>query len=276
MLTKVEVRNRRGDALTLPFEDIDNGFVIADIDGLDPTKATLVSSGFAGQDGAQYYSSKREARNLKLKLELVPDFEETSVQSLRRQLYRFLMPKTEVTLRFYDILGSYTDVVGRVESFDAPLFTKDPVADISLMCFDPDFFDPNPVTISALSVAGSSTANTVIPYLGSVESGFLFNLNLDRAITSFSIAHVTADGSAYMLEFAETLLAGDKLTISTISGAKGVSLRRNNVVSSMLWGVSPQSKYLELEGPGDNTLRVTTPTAGIPWNIQYVNRYGGL
>lgn len=276
MLTKVEVRNRQGDSLILPLEDFDNGFGVADIEGLDPVKATLVSSGFAGQDGEQYYSSKREKRNIRLKIEMIPDFVDTSVRLLRQQLYRYLMPKTEVTLRFYEDLGSYVDIVGRVEEFKAPLFSKDPVADISLLCFDSDFFDPNPFTKSGITVTGSDVTMTTIPYLGSVESGVLFTLNLDRPIGGFSIVHQVPDGSTYQLDFAETLLAGDKLVISTISGAKGASLTRNNNISSMLWGISPQAKYLELEGPGDNKIRVSASAAGIPWNIQYVNRHGGL
>jgi len=276
MLTKVEVRNRQGDSLMMPFEDFDSGLGVAEIEGLDPTKATLVSSGFAGQDGAQYYNSKREPRNLKLKIELIPDFVNTSVRSLRQQLYRFLMPKTEVTLRFYEDLGSYVDVVGRVEEFKAPLFTDDPVADISLMCFDPDFFDPNPFTVNGLTVIGSDVTMTTIPYLGTVETGFLFTLELDRNISAFSIVHQVPSGFTYQLEFAETLLAGDRVLISTIAGSKGASLTRSSVVSSLLWGVSPLSKWLELEGPGDNLIRVSSSAAGIPWNIQYVTRHGGL
>lgn len=276
MLTKIEVRNRRGDALILPFEDWDSGYGVAGIEGLDPTKATIVTSGIAGQDGVQHYSSKREPRSLKLKLELIPDFVDTSVQSLRQQLYRYLMPKSDVTLRFFDHLGSYVDVVGVVEDFNGPLFTQDPVADIDIFCSDPDFFDPNPFSKSGVTVTGSDVTMTTVPYLGSVESGILFTMNLDRNLNAFSIVHQTPSGSTYQLDFAETLLAGDKLVISTISGSKGASLTRNNAISSVLWGVSPQAKYLELEGPGDNLIRVSATAAGIPWNIQYVNRHGGL
>lgn len=276
MLTKIEVRNRQGDLLMLPLGDFENGFGVADIEGLDPTKATLVSSGFAGQDGEQYYSSKREPRNLKLKIDIIPDYVDTTARLLRQQLYRFLMPKTEATLRFYDELGSYVDIVGRVEEFNSPLFTQDPVADISLMCFDPDFFDPNPFTITGVTVTGSDVTMKTVPYLGSVESGILFTMNLDRNVNGFSIVHQVPDGSTYQLDFTDVLLAGDKLVISTIAGSKGASLTRNNTVSSRLWGVSPQAKWLEFEGPGNNLIRVSASAAGIPWNIQYVNRYGGL
>lgn len=276
MLTKVEIRTRQGNSLVMPFEDWDNGLGIAAIEGLDPTKATIVSSGFANQDGEQYHSSKREARDLKFKIDIVPDFVQTTAKSLRNKLYQFLMPKALVTARFYDELGSYVDVVGRVESFDAPLFTEEPVANISLRCLDPDFFDPNPSTQSGLTVTGSTVTMTTVPYLGSVEAGILFTLSLDRNLNSFSIVHQTPFGDTFQLDFAETLLAGDELTISTISGSKGASLKRGSSITSLLYGVNPTSKWLELEGPGDNYIRVSAPAAGVPWKIQYVNRYGGM
>jgi hypothetical protein len=153
MLTRVEVRTRRGTLLNLPLDDVENGLVINEIQGLDPVKATLVSSSFANQDGEQFHSSKREKRNIKLKMGLEPDYVLTTVKALRNRLYDFLMPQSEVTLRFYDDDGSYADIVGTVESNDAPVFTKDPGADISIVCFNPDFFDPNPVTESGMSTS---------------------------------------------------------------------------------------------------------------------------
>lgn len=276
MLSKIEVINRKGASLMMPFEDFENGFGVTEIEGLDPVKATLVSSGFAGRDGALYHSSKRESRNLVLHIDLIPDFDETTAKSLRNQLYAFLMPKSEVTLRFHEALGSYTEIKGRVESFESPLFTPEPQVTISLLCFDPDFIDPNPFTKSGVTVASTDLTKTALTYLGSVEAGFVFTLNLDRSSNGFSIMQETPSGDTYALDFAASLLAGDKLVISTISGSRGASLTRGGNLTSILWGVSPQAKWLELEGPGDNLLRVSAAAAGIPWTIQYVNRYGGL
>lgn len=279
MLVKVEFRNRRGASLVIPFEDLENGFGVASIEGLDPVEATLVSAGFAGVDGEQYYSAKRAKRNIKMKIDIIPDFENTTPKTLRNKLYEFLMPKKEVTVRFHDSLGSYVDIVGRVESLDAPLFTSDPVADVSILCFDPDFFDPISFKEEGVTVAGSApieTSMTTIGYLGSVEAGFIFRLKPQKPISSFSIEQQTPGGDTYKLDFADSLVANDELIISTISGSKGVSLTRGGSVSSLLRALSPQSKWLELEGPGDNWIRVVSSVTGVPWSIEFVNRYGGL
>jgi hypothetical protein len=274
MLTRVEVRTRQGTQINLPLEDVDNGYIVAEIEGLDPVKATYSSSTSANRHGERKHSSRREKRNMKLKLELEPDYENNTVKSLRENLYRFLIPNSEVTLRFHDSVGSYVDIVADVESFDAPLFTEDPVADISLLCFDPDFFDPNPITVSGVSTA-DVLAYTTINYFGSVDAGILFTLRPDRNIPGFSIFNTSGDGITRQLEFDEPLIAGDEVTISTVPGAKGAIVKRDNVESSILYAVSTVSNWIVLK-PGENRLRVGVTGNPIPYEIQYVTRYGGL
>jgi hypothetical protein len=77
------------------------------------------------------------------------------------------------------------------------------------------------------------------------------------------------------MDFAGSLVSGDVLTISTVSGNKYVTLKRASVVSSLLYGISPTSKWLEFL-PGDNYIRVYATGATIPYTITYTKRYGGL
>lgn len=283
MLTRLEVRNRQGSLLNLTFDDPSSGFIVADIEGLDPVKATLVSSTFAGADGSQYQSSRREDRNLLIKLDLEPDYILTSVRDLRNALYNFFMPKSEVFLRFYDSDGLMVDISGRVEDFKSKLFTDSPTVDISLICFDPDFIDLVPVEISGTSTASttSETGRTSVLYSGTVETGVDFVLNVDRTLTEFTIYHRTPGAiAARTFDFAAPLVAGDVLKISSVTGAKGVTLIRSGTESSMLRGKSPQSPWLELE-QGENFVRVYVDGAyadgeGVPFTISFTPRYGGL
>ena len=43
MITMIQAINAQGELLSLPLDDISNGFSVEDIDGLDPVKATIVS-----------------------------------------------------------------------------------------------------------------------------------------------------------------------------------------------------------------------------------------
>lgn len=273
MLTTVEVRTSQGSLLSLPLDDVSDGLVIEDIGGLDPVKATLVSSSFARLDGVQYHSSQREARNLILKLGLEPDYVIDTVRDLRNRLYTFFMPKSEVSLRFYDSDGLIVDISGRVESFETPLFTKEPEVDISIVCFDPDFVSLTPVVLNGTST--STSAETLIAYDGTVDAGIQFTLNVNRPLTEFTFYHRPPDGTLRSIDFAASLIAGDVLTINTVPGSKGATLTRSNTVSSILYGISPQSNWVSLMH-GDNYIRVYAEGAGIPFSISYIRKYGGL
>lgn len=282
LLKRLDVTNRQGVVLNLPLDDNSNGFSVKGIEGLDPVKATLVSTSFANQDGEQYHSSRREARDIKLSLGLDPDYGMNSVKALRDELSRFLMPKSKVTLGFhmFDILAPSTylqnldlEIVGRVESFDAPLFEKDPGATIVLRCFDPDFIDPTAVIFEGSTVP--DLTETILTYPGTIETGLLFTLMLDRDVDAFTIFHRPPDETLRMFDFSYPLLAGDVLRVSSVFGSKYVRNTRGGVETSLLYSMSPQSNWIELL-PGNNNFRVYAEGAPVPFTIEYATRYGGL
>lgn len=282
LLKTVNVTNSRGSVLSLPLEDNSGGFSVLDIEGLGPVKATLVSSSFANMDGEQYQSSRRETRNIKLKLGLQPDYGVGSVKELRDILYQYFMPKSKIIPDFHmydkfatDVLLEYLDlnIEAYVETCEPDIFTSDPTMNISLICFDPDFYDPNLVTFDGMSVADVTVTN--LAYAGTVDTGVIFTLRPDRVLNEFTIYHTTPDGSQVTIDFAYPLLAGDILTISSVVGQKSVTLTRAGVERSVLYAISPQSGWLTLQ-PGDNGLRVYATGAPVPFTVEYLNKYGGL
>lgn len=273
MLSKVEVRTNQGDLLSLTLDDDVTGFVVQAIDGLNPVKAILVSSSFAQFDGAQYQSSRRDTRNILLHIGLDPDPVTDTVRGLRKKLYNFFMPKAEVSLRFIDTDGFVVDIKGRVESLESSFFVMEPAVIISLICFDPDFYNPVPVDLTGMTTA--DTIPTTVAYDGTVETGIVFTLNVNRSLSAFTIYHQPPNDDMKTLDFASPLVTGDVLTISTVSGNKGATLNRAGALIPILYGISPQSNWIELE-QGINTLRVHAEGAGVPLTIEYFNKYGGL
>lgn len=282
LLQRLNVTNSRGDSLDLPLEDISSGFVVREIDGLGPVKATLVSSSFANQDGEQYHSSRREARDIRIKLGLDPDYAMMSVQALRSELYNFFMPKTKAKLRFnaFDkfsesILTDTLDLVidARVESFETALFSKEPAVDLVLRCFDPDFVDPEEVVFTGSTV--EDLTEETLTYIGTTETGVLFTIEPDRNLPEFTIYYRPPDETLRFAYFTYPLVAGDKLEISSVFGSKYATLTRGGVESSVLWSLSPQSSWIELF-TGDNRFRVYAEGAAVPYTIRYTNKYGGL
>ena len=273
MLTMLEV-NGQGGLLSLPLSDISSGFIVQQVDGLDPVKATLSSTAFAGLDGEQYQSSRRETRNIKITLGLDPDPLVDTVRTLRKRLYSYFLPKSQITLTFYMDDGLTVSIAGVVESFETTIFSQTPSVDISIICYDPDFYDPTPQTLNGNSTESSAVTN--LTYDGEVETGFVFTLNVNRTIGEVTIYNTTPNEGIRSLDFTGSLVAGDVLTISTVTGNKGATLTHLGASSSVLYGVSPQSSWVDLK-PGLNQIRIyVTGAAGIPYSMQYTTKYGGL
>jgi hypothetical protein len=274
MLIAVEARSPQGDLLVFPLEDDSSGFRVADIEGLGPVKANLVSTGFAGRDGEQYQSSRREARNIKIKLELDPDPELDTVWDLRKRLYKIFMTEAQVKLTLVLVGDLSIDIDGVVETCDPVHFAQEPTMDISIMCFEPDFIDPVPVTVSGTTTADETVIS--VAYDGTIETGIQLVLNVDRSLPEFTVYHTLPNDVIETLQFDNyPLVAGDTLTISTVFGTKAATLVRSGVSSSVLYGISPQSKYIELR-PGNNSIRVYAEGAAVPLSIEYITKYGGL
>lgn len=275
MLDKVEVYTEQGVLLNLPMQDISEGYAIQSIDGLDPVKATIVSSAFAQMDGEQYQSSRRDKRNLVITLGLEPDYAVGTVQDLRKRLYGFFMPKSRVRLRFFHTGEPTVEIYAMVESMDSNKFTMDPTATISLLCFDPDFYNPTPVIFAGNTT--SSTTETTHVYPGSVETGIVFRLFVNRPLMEFTIYHRPPDDTLRSMQFGTgaSLVANDVVEISTSRGNKYVTLTRSGVKAPYLYGISPQSDWINLF-PGSNKLRVYATGAVIPYEIEYTTKYGGL
>jgi hypothetical protein len=269
----VEVHTAQGDVLALPLSDVSTGYVVEDIAGLDPVKATLVSSPFASIDGVQFQSSRLDARNIVLKLGLKPHYAATTMTALKQRLYSFFMTKSLIKFVFYEDGVPFVEIMGRVETCDIPKFVKDPEATISVMCFEPDFIAVNLVELDGFTTSGTLTQP--FSYEGSVPTGFVFKLRANRALSDFTIYTQPATNDLFTLGFSAPLLNGDVVEISTIPGNKYASLIRSGVRNPIVFGVAPTANWMSLQ-PGVNNVRVFTSGAAIPWSIEYLPRYGGL
>jgi len=276
MLTVVEAENDQGALLTMALSDVSDGIILKEVDGLGPVKATLVSSSFAGIDGEQYHSARREPRDIKLKFGMEPMYGGTSVREIRKRLYKHFMTKRNVNLRFYMEDGLVVNISGKVESNDPPMFTREPEMEVVVRCFKPDFVDPTPVTVSSTSTSATGVLTELVEYDGTAETGIVLTVNVDRTLSEFTFYHQGPDGVLSSMDFAASLLAGDVLTISTVSGNKYATLIRGGTSIPIVYGISPYSKWTELL-EGDNYIRLYTDgVSGVPYSIEYTNRYGGL
>lgn len=273
MITKLETRNVLGELLSLTLDDVTDGFIVEAIEGLGPVKASIASSSYAKRAGAKYQSSRREARNILVKVLLEPDYSTDTVYSLRQKLYDYFLTESQVFMKIYLGTGLILDIDGIVESCDPAIFTKEPRVDISVICHEPDLIDITDVEITGNTT--SSSTETLISYPGNIKTGFEFVLNVDRTLTDFTIYMRGPDDVVRSLDFSADLVSGDVLTINTVAGSKGITLVRSGTTSSPLYGKSDESTWLELL-KGSNYIRVYATGDPIPWELTYNARYGGV
>lgn len=271
MLHKIDITNRRGMTLSLDLFEDESAYQV-EVEGLDPVKANLVSTSYSRQNGEQYQGSTRGPRDVKMTFDLQPDGE-TTFTSLRTDLYKYLLPQSEVNMRFYLESGLYLDLKGVVESHSSPSFKEDPMVVVLLRCFQPDFLDPRVVILSGNTVDG--VVNTPIAYPGNLEASTIIRMFVNRELEDFSIYNTPEDGILRQFDFSGELIAGDELIISSIKGAKGITLKRASVSSPYLWGMTPQSAWIELF-EGVNQFRIYASGDPVPYELEYVVRYGGI
>jgi hypothetical protein len=273
VITKVEVQNNKGETLALPLDDYSNGYLVKSIEGLGPVKASLVSSGFAQIDGTQPQSEKRGERNITTKIGLEPNYVTTTVESLRNNLYRFLMPKATVTLRFFVDGVLFVTTVGKVESNDPAIFTSEPEMDISIVCNDPDFYALDSVIVPGNTVA--TPLEQTITYDGTTDVGVTLQLNVNRAMDGFFIYNTLPDNTIQTFEVDAPLLAGDIVKVISVERKKAIRLIRGGVDTSLLNAYSPSSTWVKLM-QGDNGFRVYAVGDPVPYTVEYLAKYGGL
>lgn len=260
----------------LPLQNVTDGFVIQDIDGLDPVKANIVSTGFAQMDGEQYQSSSLPSRNITLKLGLEASlYAAGSVRDLRNRLYKYLMPKSFVTLTFRDQTFPEITIDGYVESLDTKLFVKEPEATISILCMTPNFKATQSRTLQGQTVTSVSGASTTIDYSGTAPSGIMVNLPFNRAVTSFTLQNTNVNGETTSMEFSGAFASGDTLVIQTAPGDKNVESLKVGVRTPMLHTLSSYSGWISLD-PGPNYFKVIVAGAAMNYLLTYTDNYGGL
>lgn len=251
----------------------EDGYVVKDIEGLDPVEAIIVSGSFANSDGEQFQSSRRGKRTIVIKLDLRYDYGGLSASQLRAGLYGYFMPKMDVTLRLVDDLLGTLEIKGVVESFSAPLFVQEPEASITVLCFDSDFKKPESLIV--FGNTNSDYTESLIHYEGTVETGVTLRVLPNRQVNEITLYHRTPDNVDSTLPFLGPLLNLDQLIIRTIPGQKGATLIRNFAERSVLYGLSPYAHWITLK-PGNNYIRVHAEGAAIPYSLEFINRYGGL
>lgn len=289
MLTYVEVFVLGGDAPLLPLSvsGIESDVIqVRDITGLEPVKASVNTTPFSAIDGESHNGNLVGKRNIILTLGFNPNWETDTIDSLRDFLYSYFMPKSGVTLRFFDTNRSPCEIEGWVESCNPILFSKDPEMQVSIICPKPYFIGSEAITIEgevklSLEIADGTidlSEGTTIVYEGSIPTGFKLTITPSGSIPTYDddlmigIVH----GTTEVIHFTGPVDATHNIIYSSVTGSKYLrSITDAEVITNLLGTVVDKPSWMTLQR-GSNLFGVGGTVEGQLWTLEYYNRYGGL
>lgn len=281
MLTKLKVYTAVQSAPTLLLTD--PGQIQADklqitkITGLNPVKAAINTSQFASIDGVAFTGSNTPGRNIVLTIRPNPDWATWTIDSLRKLIYLYFLPKSSVQLVFEDDTNPPVTIFGYVESCEDDKFSNDVQFQVSILCPDPYFSSLNPIVITG-TTENSYAVQDTITYNGDVPTGI--KVEVDNVVGEAETATIqiqTVDPSISIFEVAALVNADQYFVMSSVAGNKYVDTVRitTGIVISLLSKFQAGSVWPILV-PGDNPFAVVSDVGNHNWTLTYYERFGGL
>lgn len=234
MLT-ITAKNKYNEQLTITQN---SKYSLISVSGITPPTANINTSELATKDGSVFNSSKVQNRNIVLTIVFNEDPE-----TARLDLYKYFRVKQGVTL--YITTGSREVYIeGYVESMEIDLNEMKQRAQISIICPDPFLRSVNEtkVIFDATTKTVKNTSDEAV--------GFVATFTATGAVTN---VYLTNNTTGKQFGLAYSLQSGDKLTLDTRTGSKGISLLRSGVTTNLINYITAGSDWVTLQ-VGDNSL----------------------
>lgn len=283
MITRMEVFSAQPSAPELPLGSIavanNDPIQVRNIDGLEPVKATIISTPFATGKGVLYQGSSVPERNIVLTLGLNPDWVDQTMSSLRHLLYRYLLPEAWCKLRFFSDDMPVVDIEGYVESLQPNIFSQDPEIQCSIICPKPDFIEVDATIFDG--VVGDAPID--FEYYGTVPTGIELRVDGSSALPAYTgtLSVINTGGDEIPQTFTinpVTINALKSFKLTTILHKKRAMnfALGDTTLTNLLQAVQAPRQWPQVTPGGTNTFQVTATTPGQIWTLAYFNRFGGL
>jgi hypothetical protein len=282
VLTQLKAYSSWRSAPVLPLDETGDPetdlIQIRNIDGLDPVKASVNTTPLGAVDGVSYVGSNVPSRNIVLTLHPNPDWDNWTIETLRRLLYSYFMPKLPTRLVFYSDDLIPVEIYGIVEDASINQFSKDPELLVSVVCPNPYFtaLEPTVITGSAIRAGGDPI---IVENMGNLETGFQLKVTAltppnptqitvqigDPAISSFVVAASVNDTKYFEMSSVPMHKYVQNVEIGT------------GLITNLLSTITIQegSDWPTLE-KGENEFSVITDQGEQDWELTYFERFGGL
>lgn len=302
MIKSITVTNPKGESLVLDlFHPEKSGLIVKSITGLGPPKANINSTDLATADGALYSSARASTRNIVFNLQFMYA---PTIEDARQKTYKYFPLKKKVTIEVQtDNRSLMTE--GYVESNSPDIFSKEESAQISILCLDPFFYDPNPTYTQFATVTPNFEfpfsnesveddliefglinldTRSILDYSGDVDTGVLITVHaigtVSGTITIYNVE--THENMKIDLSKVKTLIGrdygnGDDIIISTVSGDKYVQVLHDGKYTNAIAAIEKLADWFTISvGKNIFNFTVTKGTENLAMAFSYRNAYGGI
>ena len=255
---------------------------ILNIDGLGPVNANVNTTQYGSIDGEYYSGSNVGKRNIVLTIGLNADWVNQTIADLRRILYSYFIPTTQVKLRFTSTHMAQVEIIGYVETCEPSIFSRDTEMQVSIICPQPYFKAVSPTETSGQTAALTDSSTVEIVYEGDIAAGFVldvFSSGTDPVLSDGDEVRVLSNTPSPQL-LSVTVPGVDstkQFRLSTVEGDKFIQSVPipEDVATSLLGKLAPGSVWIKLQ-KGSNQVQVTASRAYLEWSMSYNALYGGL
>lgn len=245
------------------------GFDLISATGLEPPTVDVNYSNYAMVPGGNFQSASVDARNIVVTGEIVPPPGET-VLSMRRRLYHLLPARQLLVARLWRD-GSYElRVNAYLETIEYSMFSKQSAIQISLICPEPYFRDPQTKFLNQRS-PGSITIDNLGDAPAGLDVTFRINNNFHNTLRLFN------DTTGDSLEILHPWRVDHRVRVNTSEGSREVTLRNlDGTVRQHLLGSTTINGGWPMLVQGPNELRFQSTGTGWSWDLAYVELYSGF
>lgn len=283
MINGFTFTNFRGDSIDVDLRRPEvSGFLIKDVTGLGPAKATINSTEVATYDGSFFNSSRLESRNIIFTIGFVSTETGEMIEDIRQKSYKFFAIKREVTI-IVKTDNRWLETTGYVESNEPEIFSQEESAQISIICPDPYFYEAGkdrslqktdfygikhsftfPFSNESLTekkiVLGEiqNMSENTVWYTGDAMTGVYIRIHALGPAKNITIHNtelrqkMTIDTNKIAILTNSTgIITGDDIIITTVKGSKSAYIIRDGVYTNILNALNKDADWFQLE-KGDN------------------------
>lgn len=262
-----------------------NRFMFSKISGLNPPAGTISTSSYAGIDGSYLNNAFIEKRNVVISFEM----RGFGVEKRRHELYKVVKPSRYVKI-YYSTKNISVYAEGIVETCEMENFKVLTKGQISIICPDIYWYSTETQIAEYSQILGAfhfilpdddkpfplgkyNTKNIMTVVNDGDEVGFTLEISGGPAINP---TLYNAETDEYM-QIQGEILEGDKITITTKTGNKTVTLEREGATTNIINRLVSGSTWLTLR-TGENKfyLRASSGISKLKVRLIHRNAYLGV